>query len=320
MPWDAAWSAALYGPHGFYRRPEGPAGHFRTAGHAGGQVLAGALLRLAAEHGATAIVDVGAGRGELLTALAHPTTPDGPSPPRLHGVDVVDRPGALPARVSWSCGLDATDEAVFEGALVVAWEVLDVIACPVLQCTDGALRVVLVEADGTERLGEPAGRAEQEWCRRWWPVGEGERAEAGTTRDAWWAALVTRASTAGAVALLAVDYAHHRADRPPGGSLVGYRAGRLVPPIPDGSCDLTAHVALDAVAAAGERAGARTVELTDQRTALRRLGVRGRLREGEPWSASALARVATEAELIDAGGLGGFGWLVQRPGSGYGVT
>ena len=33
--WEAAWRDALYGPVGFYRRPEGPAGHFRTAAHAG---------------------------------------------------------------------------------------------------------------------------------------------------------------------------------------------------------------------------------------------------------------------------------------------
>ena len=314
MPWDAAWSAALYGPHGFYRRPEGPAGHFRTASHAAGPTLARALLRLATDHGATAVVDVGAGRGELLTALAMATSPLPGSPPlRLHGVDVVERPPDLPASVTWSGGLDETDATVFERALVVAWEVLDVVACPVVAREDGALRVVLVERDGTEQLGEQAGPDEQDWCRRWWPVGEGERAEAGTTRDAWWAALLSRARAGGARAVLAVDYAHHRDDRPPGGSLVGYRAGRLVAPVPDGSCDLTAHVALDAVAAAGERSGARTVELTDQRTALRRLGVRGRLQEGEGWSAAALARVAAEAELIDAAGLGAFGWLVQHP-------
>ena len=34
LPWEQAWAEALYGPRGFYRRPEGPAGHFRTAAHA----------------------------------------------------------------------------------------------------------------------------------------------------------------------------------------------------------------------------------------------------------------------------------------------
>jgi len=45
---------------------------------------------------------------------------------------------------------------------------------------------------------------------------------------------------------------------------------------------------------------------------LRALGVRGRLAPGEPVTASALGRVSAEAELIDPGGLGGFGWLLQQ--------
>ena len=60
---------------------------------------------------------------------------------------------------------------------------------------------ILSAKNGTERLGEQAGPDEQDWCRRWWPVGEGERAEAGTTRDAWWAALLSRARAGGARAL-----------------------------------------------------------------------------------------------------------------------
>ena len=31
LPWQRAWQDALYGAHGFYRRAEGPAGHFATA-------------------------------------------------------------------------------------------------------------------------------------------------------------------------------------------------------------------------------------------------------------------------------------------------
>ena len=32
--WQQAAETALYGEEGFYRRPEGPAGHFRTSVHA----------------------------------------------------------------------------------------------------------------------------------------------------------------------------------------------------------------------------------------------------------------------------------------------
>jgi len=310
MPWDVAWTAALYGPHGFYRRPEGPAGHFRTAAHAAAPVLAAALASLADRHGCSAIVDVGAGRGELLLALA-----DVAPQLRLHGVDVVERPPGLVDRqqVGWSPGLEVLPASALAEALVVAWELLDVVPCPVVEVgRERVLRTVLVDGRGIEELGGPIAPDQIAWCDQWWPLAEpGQRAEVGLTRDALWSDLVRRTSQAGGVVLLAVDYGHTRADRPPGGTLVGYRQGRLVPPLPDGSCDVTSHVALDAVADAGRRAGARTLELTDQRTALRGLGLTGRLHPGEAPSAPALRRISAEAELIDPAGLGAFGWLLQ---------
>ena len=60
--------------------------------------------------------------------------------------------------------------------------------------------------------------------------------------------------------------------------------------------------------------------LTTQRQALRALGVTGRrpplAQAGEDpvGYARALGRASGEAELIDADGLGGFGWLVQAVG------
>ena len=50
---------------------------------------------------------------------------------------------------------------------------------------------------------------------------------------------------------LAIDYAHERERRPVYGTLTGYRDGHCVSPVPDGSCDITAHVALDACADGG---------------------------------------------------------------------
>ncbi|MYT19600.1 hypothetical protein GTW69_04735, partial [Streptomyces sp. SID7760] len=75
--WRTAMEAALYGPDGFYVRPggPGPAGHFRTSVHAS-PLYAGAVSRLLrwvdAELGHPAgldLVDVGAGRAELLTGV-----------------------------------------------------------------------------------------------------------------------------------------------------------------------------------------------------------------------------------------------------------
>jgi hypothetical protein len=111
-----------------------------------------------------------------------------------------------------------------------------------------------------------------------------------------------------------VDYAHTAGDRPPFGTLTGFRDGREVRPVPDGSCDITAHVAMDACAAPG------SAELTGQREALRRLGVGGErpplaMASSDPAGyVRALARAGEAAELTARGGLGDFTWLMQPVG------
>src|SRR3954447_14580879 len=98
-PWRVAWSEALYGERGFYRRDEGPRAHFETSANAPGGVgplLAEALLTLARRHGCTRIVDIGAGRGELLSALAAQVDADVSGELALQGIDVVRRPAGLP--------------------------------------------------------------------------------------------------------------------------------------------------------------------------------------------------------------------------------
>lgn len=292
-PWRDAWDDALYGPDGFYRRPEGPAGHFRTASHAATPQLAAALATLARANGCGAVLDIGAGRGELLAALSRHAPHL-----RLHGVDVVGRPPSLADGVGWSTGLDAVPDDLRAGVLVVAWELLDVVACPVLEVDEeGVPRVVEVEpVHGRERLGPPADAGDLAWCDRWWPLDDaepGDRREVGSPREAMWHSIVT--GTRDAV-LLMVDYGHSLAERPPLGSLSGFRAGRQVVPVPDGTCDITAEVAVDAVAAAGERAGASTLALTSQSVALTDLGVAG----------------PGAGDLLDPGSWGAFAWLVQQ--------
>jgi len=287
IDWQQAWTDALYGPEGFYLRPEGPAGHFRTAAHAAPRELAAALTRLARDLGATRVLDVGAGRGELATALTGAGL-------QVWAVDLVDRPATLPAAVHWARGLPALPDRAFAGALVVAWELLDVIPVTVLEIDENhEPAVVLVDPrTGREELGGRASVPDLAWADRWWPTDglpEGARVEIGRARDRLWRALAGRAGRAGAVGLLGVDYAHTRAGRPEPGSLTGFRGGRAVPPRPDGSSDLTAHVAIDAVADAAGAVVA-TTHLTSQARALAGLGVEHR-------------------ELLDPGGLGGFAWL-----------
>ncbi|MFE8949947.1 SAM-dependent methyltransferase [Streptomyces sp. NPDC007856] len=249
--WRAATEAALYGPGGFYRRPEGPAGHFRTSVHASSlfaQAVARLLCRVDEALGRPPVldfVDMGAGRGELVSGVLAALPAHVAARARGYAVELADRPAGLDERITW---LDMPPATVT--GLLFANEWLDNVPVDVVEVDSaGVPRLVLVTEDGTERLGEPVTGAEADWLARWWPLPaeEGLRAEIGLPRDLAWASAVDRVVRGLAVA---VDYAHTVGTRPPFGTLTGFREGRETAPVPDGSCDITAHVALDACAAA----------------------------------------------------------------------
>lgn len=306
--------AALYGPDGFYLRPEGPAGHFRTSVHAS-PLFAGAVARLlcrvdeALDHpDELAFVDLGAGRGELTAAVLAALPADVAARTRACAVERAGRPTDLDPRVEWR---DVAPADVT--GLLFANEWLDNVPLDVVEVDpDGLVRHVLVSADGTESLGGPVEGADASWLARWWPLAPepGLRAETGRPRDEAWAKAAATLTRGLAVA---VDYAHDRAGRPPFGTLTGFRAGRETAPVPDGTCDITAHVALDACALPGAR-------LLTQRAALHALGVSGgrpplSLASSDPAVyVRALTRAGEAAELTADGGLGDFGWLVQPVG------
>jgi SAM-dependent MidA family methyltransferase len=316
LTWRVATERALYGPGGFYRR-EQPGDHFRTSVHAS-PLFADAVAALARDCGVRMIVDLGAGGGELLREL-HGRAPD----LELVGVDLAARPAQLPDSIRWTPTLvDLETPAGLVDVLVIANEWLDDVPVDVVE-VDEAGRVRRVDVDplaGAERLGAAADGVDADWLARWWPLDDAEagaRAEIGRTRDRAWADAV---AAVGRGVLVAIDYSHLRSDRPPNGTLVGYRAGRVVAPVPDGSCDITAHVALDSCASAGAEAGATATMLTTQRRALRALGVDAALplrpsAGDDPRSyLAALSRASQAAELLDPAGLGAFGWLVQSVG------
>lgn len=309
VPWRVAWQDALYGERGFYRRAEGPAGHFATSAHGPvGTVLAEALVARARADGLRGVVDVGCGRGELLAAV-HTAAPD----LDLVGVDVVERPPELPATVRWlgsPGGPRLPDElAGLDGWLVVANEWLDVVPCTVAEAdAHGILREALVDTGGREAAGEVLSDEDLAWVRRWWPSGveapaPGDRVEVGRSRDDAWADLLSRLTSGTA---LAIDYGHTREARPRHGTLAAYRSGGLVPPVPDGSCDLTAHVAVDSLA---------HDELTTQREALSSLRApadQGLARTDPGAYLAALSRASHVAELRHPAGLGAFHWVVRH--------
>ncbi|RAG80585.1 hypothetical protein DN069_37295 [Streptacidiphilus pinicola] len=323
LPWHAAIERALYGPEGFFvREGSGPAAHFRTSVHAS-PLFAGAVLALTRWVDAAldrpeqlTVCDVGAGRGELLVALgaqARAADPGLADRLRLVAVERAARPQGLPAWVCWTDRIEPV-----QAGLLFANEWLDNVPCEIAETdADGVPRYVLVDpATGAERLGEPLDAADAAWLDDWYPQRAVERAELGRLRDAAWAEAV---GAVGRGLAVAVDYAHTRADRPPFGTLTGYRDGRQVEPVPDGSCDLTAHVALDACLDAAARANPRVTHSlwTTQRAALQALGVSGArppLAQASSDPAGyvrALAAAGEAAELTAVGGLGSFLWAAQ---------
>lgn len=307
--WRGAWHDALYGPAGFYRRCS-PADHFATSAqgipHAG-PLLACAVASIAAREHVTRVVDVGAGRGELLRELAT----EAPALDLL-GVDVIERPDDLPHEISWMRGPggrllpDALDD--LRDALVVAHEWLDDVPCTVAAHDGDAWRVVLVDGSGREHLGDTLSAEEAEWLARHGrpEPSAGDRVEIGATRDAAYADLCGRVRTG---VVIAVDYGHRSGDAPRIGTLTGYRHGGRCEPVPDGSCDVTAHVCVDSLGAD---------ELITQRELLGGLDIAPAnppitlARTDPPAYLEALAQRSAWAALRERGGLGDFWWAITR--------
>jgi SAM-dependent MidA family methyltransferase len=305
---------ALYGVGGFYRREGAAARHFRTSVHASARFAAAitTLLcevdRALGQPGQLDVVDMGSGSGRLLTEVHAQAQPQLREQLRLTAVERGPRPSHLPTDILWT---QEPPDAIC--GLIVANEWLDNVPVDVVELTDDGPRMVLVETTtGTERIGDRPDEQDSKWLAEWWPLAEeGHRAEIGWPRDEAWADLVGRLHRGLAVA---IDYGHRRDDRPPFGSLTGYRDGRQVAPVPDGSCDITAYVALDACAT---RTGTESA-LTTQRWALKALGVEGRRPQPagkDPRTyLDELRTAGEEGELIDPAGLGGFGWLIHTRG------
>lgn len=315
--WFEAWVEVAYGPGGFWRRSS-PAAHFGTASSLGPELALAVLALLDRVPDLGGVLEVGAGDGTLLRAL-HEHRPG----LRLAGVDLRPRPGALPPAVAWAGdlwdpragawttgGADRLLGAADGPLLVLALEWLDDLPCPLAVSSGTATGAGWQElgADGEPR--GPLPTAGREWLEAWWPAPG--RAEVGTTRDQAWASLVAGLRRHGGLALM-VDYGHERGTRPTAGSLAGYRDGHAVPAVPSRDRNLTAHVAVDAVQAAGERAGAVTVSRRRQREALAELlpSSPAATPEGEDPLAVLAAR-SRRAALASPRGWGDQWWLLQQ--------
>ncbi|MEV4202864.1 SAM-dependent methyltransferase, partial [Micromonospora globbae] len=291
--------------------------------------------------GRSGLIPPRAGSPETLTSTAagrpSPAAPAsgsvGPSPAvavplaervRFTAVELAPRPADLPQRIAWVHEIPSRITGV-----LLATEWLDNVPLDIAVPASDGWRYLLVDpTTGEESVGDPVGPEDAAWLETWWPVPDecldpdrtgvtGVRAEIGRSRDEAWADAVGRLDRGLA---LAVDYGHLRDGRPVDGTLTGYRGGRQVPPVPDGSCDVTAHVAVDSVASAGARVAGCAYALGSQREALRALGADGgrpplSLAASDPAGyVRALAAASLVAELTDPAGLGGHWWLRQPVG------
>jgi SAM-dependent MidA family methyltransferase len=298
--WRAAMTRALYGPGGFYRR-ELPGRHFATSAQT--PVFAEAIARLADQVDerlgrpeAFTVVDVGAGGGELLDRLAGLLD----ERVRLVAVELRPKPAHLPERIEWRA--EVPPEFV---GLLIACELLDNVPCDVAVVdADGRARYEEVDRAGATRLGDRVDAEDAAWLAEWWPIlAPGERAEIGRPRDAMWRDLTAhlRRGTA-----LAIDYGHLKHARPESGTITGFKDGRETPPIPDATTDITAHVAVDAIACD---------RLEPQRDALLSLGLDAALPplhmafQDPIGYAEELAKAGASARLMESTGLGAHWWL-----------
>jgi SAM-dependent MidA family methyltransferase len=276
LPWSTAWEAAHFGPRGFYLREEAE-DHFTTSPHVDAAVARALAELIHREYErrrskAFTILDIGSGSGHLLRQLRDLL----PADIEMAGVDVRPRPGDLPSDIDWiqalisSDCLQITDNDGSITGVLIAHEFLDDVPCDVVELDDELQpHVVLVDpVTGVEEIGPPLSDpacarfvaepdACAEWLAAWWPPTRPlARREIGLTRDRMWLRLRRILQSGIAVA---IDYGHHYEDRRrgvwDGGTLKGFAAGRPRSPQPDGSCNITAHVALDACASECARLG-----------------------------------------------------------------
>lgn len=210
--WKQAWDTALYGRDGYLRH------HPMTLSHDRAELLEYVVGRAAAHTRVVLLGTAGLVAPDLVA--------------RLPGIDLrTDLPNG------------------FDG-LVVAVDWLSHVPTHVVRADDdGRPRIVHVDpVSGQEILGslvDDAGVPPTigDWLERHWPLPEAfDRAEVGTAREAAWRDVLRR--MAGGVAV-ALDPGHLLDDRPKDGSLRS-PSGRAT--LPDGSRDLVADVALDALA------------------------------------------------------------------------
>lgn len=250
--WDA-WDA-----DDFYRR-HAPENHFDTLVQHSPLLAQRIAAWLRSEvTGAVEVFDLGSGNASLIQHITAHTSQIA----QAHAIDLRERPADVDTSITWH-----RRDVLSEGLpprmtdaipVLIAHEFFDDIPCDLVD-VDDAGQCWWMEADET---GEPVRghRVDEastiEWMHRWWPPRRpGMRIEIGLSRDRLWHSLIRQYPHAIGIV---IDYGHTLRERLIGtwdaGTLVGYRDHRVTAPRLDGHTNVTAHVAMDALAAQSDDA------------------------------------------------------------------
>ena len=256
IPWELAWKAAALGPRGFYMHAM-PYDHFTTSVEQA-QLTDKLLpyLRAALANGPVTFIDVGAGTGLLSEHLHAHLTEDEQEHTQILCMDLRPRPEQLNPKFKWIQGdIRKTISQVPSGnTVLVAHEFLDDLPCAIIEVNEAGLAHVVVtdSTSGKQLLGPllQQGSPDDAWLQHWWPtVRPFMRCEVGRARDICWNQLTSVVTSGFAIA---VDYAHTYEDRVrglwDGGTLASYAHGAIATPVANGKSNITAHVAIDALA------------------------------------------------------------------------
>jgi SAM-dependent MidA family methyltransferase len=303
IPFAEFMEAALYDPEGGYytsgRDPIGPAGDFMTSPDVHsvfGRMIGRQLIELfesAGAGGPVTLVEMGAGRGNLIGDILEEIRRVNPTLFDRIGAAVIERSPAMVARqregiaarglagkIVWSDRLDSLRPGAGITGCLISNELVDAFPVHRVVMTEEGLKEIYVAVRGgrlAEAIREPSTPELRAYFDRV-RVGlvAGQKAEVNLNAVRWMKAV---ADTFARGFVVTIDYGHAAADLfspvHMNGTLLCYYRHTVsdTPYRRVGEQDMTAHADFTALALAGREAGLETTGFTDQKHFLLSMGI-----------------------------------------------